>query len=375
MLSVVSVYNRADVFQRCLKSSLTTQQQPLELIEVDNSDGRFDRAATALNWGAAQATTGWVVFAHQDVVLLDPRWSMKVSKLLEELQPSGWCGVVGRDHRGRWQGLIRDRDCVHGEPFESHREVQTLDEVLLIHRREQEFTYFDETPKTWHVYGVDACCQAILSGHKNYVLSAPIWHDSPSTNRAGLEAANAYIADKYGSRLSPIHACCGDIPFRFAKRGSYRLHVLKDRLRAWRHAATTGVRPRKFDETRRPLDAVDCWTAEQSQVDCLRGSAWYERIEAIGMADHSKHPRRVVHHFNESTELGSQPTIVVLGPERCRGPFIEPNCSHWITLEILPRCSKFAASIGRHQAYLQRRELCRDQDDRYWLLSEYRSVD
>src|SRR5262249_2532584 len=177
--------NDEAVLRERLLASLASQTTPHETITVDNCESRFQSAAAALNWGAARARGDWLLFAHQDVSLIGDDWLARAERLLDDLKLTGWCGVAGSDPSGRFRGMLLDRAALNGEPSDVPIEVQTLDECLLIHRRQNgDSKLFDEQLTGWHAYGVEACCTAIRVGAKNYVLPIPIWHDSKSTNLA-----------------------------------------------------------------------------------------------------------------------------------------------------------------------------------------------
>ncbi|HEV2904060.1 MAG TPA: glycosyltransferase family 2 protein, partial [Pyrinomonadaceae bacterium] len=213
MISIVCVYNNAQVLRERLLHSLDQQAVSYELIDVDNRQSRFQSAAAALNWGAAQARGDWLLFAHQDVALLSDEWLARAERLLNELNPVGWCGVAGSDQTGRSRGMLLDRAHLSGEPIATPLEIQTLDECVLIHRRAGDRNgYFDEGLTGWHAYGVEACCAAIREGAKNYVLPLPVWHDSKTTNLAGLEEAHQYVWQKHGGALKRIATTCGNLP-------------------------------------------------------------------------------------------------------------------------------------------------------------------
>ncbi len=367
------MFNRREIFRRCIESSCSEQLEPVELIGVDNTQARFDCAAKALNWGGAQASGKWVVFVHQDVVLIDRLWTAYVGDLLDKLEPTGWAGVIGRDSKGQWQGILRDRDCVFGEPFSSPREVQTLDEVVLIHRNEADRKYFDESLAYWHAYGVDACCEAILNGKKNYVLPAPIWHDSPSTNRSGLREANSALSKKYRGRFKIIHGCCGDIPDRFEKRGSFRKFLLFDRLKAWWWGAIVGCRPRSFSQTRKPLDVVDDWTLDEKTIVWRHDDFWINRIDAIGINDATKCPRSVIHVFGEEDLNNISDYTLLLSSVSTSKLGIPSSVRKVVTLEVLQIRREIPRSLEMSGFKRLRQEIARDQDDRYWVITEYKA--
>src|SRR5688572_27959926 len=132
MLSLVSVVSDPEKARARLHAGLARQTAQYDLVVVENRDGQFTSAASALNWGAARARGDWIVFLHQDVDLLFPDWLSRTEKHLSQLDPDGWCGVVGRNASGRWCGVLHDRAMIFfGKPTDSPVEVQTLDEVVL----------------------------------------------------------------------------------------------------------------------------------------------------------------------------------------------------------------------------------------------------
>lgn len=311
MISIVCVYNDAGVLERRLLGSLSAQAGRHEVVPVDNRASRFKSAAAALNWGAAQAAGDWLLFAHQDVALLADDWLARAEALLEEHSPRGWCGVAGTDASGRFRGMLVDRAALDGEPFERPEEVQTLDECLLVHRREAAgHEYFDEGLTGWHAYGVEACCAAARGGAKNYVLPLPVWHDSASTNMAGLEEAHRYVWDKHGASLGRITTTCGELPGGYGWGG----RSLADSLRGvWGRVQTSyyhrvagypGAFHHVFGEW---LDAL---TEGEREVECLHVPAWYGPLEAGAFSARAGSRRRVVHRFEGWRDAGAGCVVV-----------------------------------------------------------------
>lgn len=316
MFSLVSVVNDPAKMQARLRAGLERQTAPHQLILVDNQDRRFAGAAAALNWGARQAEGDWIIFLHQDVELLASDWLNRAEQYLSEVDANGWHGVVGRTHQGRWRGLLRDRAMIFGEPFGRPLEIQTLDEVLLIHRnRGSEHPYFDEHIPGWHAYGVEACCQALRQGARNCILPLPIWHDSNSTNQVGLGEAHSYVWNKHGGAFRRIYTTCGVLPHPYGWSGSYRVSTFFQRLRGWRHAAwfrLTSV-DAAFGQT--PWEVLEELTREEPEVDCLHAPANFASMEGVAFTDRTTHPRRIRHHFR-GTSLDFPPAdCVVIAPE------------------------------------------------------------
>jgi|SRR6202140_3593435 len=325
MLSIVCVFNDADVLKNRLLDSLAAQLTPHEVITVDNVKGRFDRAAKALNWGAAQSRGDWLVFVHQDIQLLSNDCLARAEKLLESSVFDGWAGVAGFTREAKLRGIILDRAMLLGSPFEGQKEVQTLDECLLMHRREPKgHKYFDESVPGWHAYGVDACCTAIRGGATNYVLPLPVWHDSKSTNLQGLEEAHRYIWEKHGAALPRIATTCGDLPSCYSWARESRVEPFK---RFWKRLQTSyyhrlGGYPGAFSKKSEEL--LESLTQSEDVIECLHAPAWYDTIEAKGFVQQPERVRRIFHRFVgwAHEELQSDCVVVAADLSKTQGESI-----------------------------------------------------
>jgi Glycosyltransferase like family len=297
MISIVCVYNDEKVLNERLLHSVSEQGAKHQIITVDNRDSRFPGAAAALNLGATQATGEWLMFVHQDVALLTGEWLERTERLLEDLQPSGWCGVIGTDFAGRLRGMLLDRATLSGEPVRPGEEVQMLDECVLIHRRKPaDSKYFDEGLAGWHAYGLEACCAAIRSGARNYVLAVPVWHDSKSTNLAGLEEAQRYVWQKHGHALKRINSTGGSLLVREAQHDS-----LGSPLKAfWRRAENAyyhRVRSYRFPFHYNFGETLESLTESEHSVECLHSIASPPTIVASAFVSQPKRERRIIHQF------------------------------------------------------------------------------
>lgn len=312
MISIVCVYNDAQVLRKRLLDSLEVQRVPYEFVEVDNRQSRFLSASGALNWGAARASGDWLLFAHQDISLLTSEWLARAEPLLDELNPRGWCGVAGSDHDGRFRGLLLDRAHLNGEPFTTPLEIQTLDECILITRRAPgPREYFDEGLTGWHAYGVDACCAAIREGARNYLLPLPVWHDSRTTNLAGLEEAHSYVWHKHRDAFKRIATTCGTLPDEYGWNGGSKpsLAQLRTRLETSYYHRLGGY-PNAFSENFN--EVLERLTATEPLIACLHKDAWPELWEAKAFVPIPHQPRQIVHHFSgwKPGELQSQCIVV-----------------------------------------------------------------
>jgi hypothetical protein len=319
MISLVCVYNDAAKLASRLQAGLARQTVPHQLICVDNRDGRFPGAAAALNWGARHAVGEWVAFVHQDVQFLCDDWLQRAQEFLSELPPGGWHGVVGRTHRGRWRGLLRDRAMVFGEPFSQPLEMQTLDELLLIRRNQPGGrAFFDEGVPGWHAYGVEACCSALRQGERNFILPLPVWHDSSATNQAGLRQAHAYVWRKHHDAFACIFTTCGVLPHPYGWSRSYRVATLLRRLRDCCYPAWLRVAGARAAFRKSPWEVLEDRTRRERLVDCLHAPMRLARLEAVGFTDRTRAPRRIAHHFEGFRPGSLLSDCVVIAPELAR---------------------------------------------------------
>jgi hypothetical protein len=139
-VSIICVFNSPDVLRECLTASVHSglpAAPDTEYLPVDNTAGQFPSAGAALNHGARLAANDVVVFVHQDVFLHSLVALEAAAGLLMRDTSTGIAGATGVTRDGRQLGLIRDRVVFSGEPLSGLTDVDTLDEVLFMARRQQ----------------------------------------------------------------------------------------------------------------------------------------------------------------------------------------------------------------------------------------------
>jgi hypothetical protein len=216
MISVVCVYNSQEILKKHLLKSLANQTAKYELIRVDNSGGNFKAACKALNHGGRKAKGEYLMFVHQDVVLYSRFWLEDVEKILDNVSLLGVAGCSGMGEDGKMPGFIKDRGCLWGRPVTEPKEVQSLDECLLIVPKAVFDRFkFDETLPGWHAYGVDYCLTVREHGLKAYVIPAFIHHDSlnvwPALDPGGLLRAHRKVWVKHRSSSPCVFTSCGKL--------------------------------------------------------------------------------------------------------------------------------------------------------------------
>jgi hypothetical protein len=211
----VCVYNDEAVLSSCLRQSVAAQMDvapETELLAIDNREGRFATAGAALNHGAREARNDVVVFVHQDVVLHSLPTLEEAAAELIDSPDIGIMGAVGIDGDDRIIGRTRDRIVQIGLSAPEPRDVETLDEVLLMTttaqvRREP---LAEDPLLAWHAYGVEYALRMRQAGRRAVARDIPLTHNSLSTNLAKLDLAHRHVGDTYPDLL-PIHTTCGTV--------------------------------------------------------------------------------------------------------------------------------------------------------------------
>jgi len=185
MISVICVYNNKKNLENYLLKSIKNQTTKVELILLDNREGRFKSAAEALNYGGEQAKGKYLMFVHQDIILNSHLWIEKVERMLDKLPNFGVVGVAGKYKNTK--AVITNIE--HGIPKQAAGEihikklkkVQTVDECLIIIPKTVfSILQFDEKVCSgWHLYAVDYCLSVKRFGFGSYVIPIFAYHRSP----------------------------------------------------------------------------------------------------------------------------------------------------------------------------------------------------
>jgi len=189
---VAAAVNDREILAGCLARSPDIVDYGLELKTYEG----FDSAAHALNSGLDGSTAPIVIFAHQDVYL--PRgWLERLARQIDiiEAKNPNWAvlGLYGRTAEGGevgrvWSsGLGREAGSAGFPPTE----VVTMDELLLVLRRDSGLR-FDEQLPGFHLYATDIVTEGRMKGIPSYVIEAPVVHNSRPTRTLKGAYARAY---------------------------------------------------------------------------------------------------------------------------------------------------------------------------------------
>lgn len=154
-----------------------------------------------------------VIFAHQDVFLPD-EWLVTLDlwlQRLEAIDPNwGVVGTYGVTHSGERVGFIYSSglQSILGSDFNLPIRVRTLDEVILIVRRES-CLGFDPTLPGFHMYGTDICLEAERRGLSNYIVPCFAIHNSNGIRQLPYSFWQAcrFIRNKWRDRLPIVSPC------------------------------------------------------------------------------------------------------------------------------------------------------------------------
>lgn len=250
--SVVCVYNDRTALESWLEKSLNGQSCPHERIMLDNTSGRFASAAEALNYGGSRASGEYLLFAHQDVLLVGGDWLEKALPMLKGLPRLGVAGAAGMLRLPRLVpaqvgavpvagrvGLAESGDPagdVFGSaPIEAPADVQTLDEQLLIVPSAVfSALKFDAVScPGWHLYGAEYSLSAGRMGLRAAVLPLRVKHRSTGITDGAYFSALRRVLRKHRG-VGSVFTTCGSwydrMPLNYASLAIMALWLQAGRL-------------------------------------------------------------------------------------------------------------------------------------------------
>lgn len=228
-ISIVCVFNDIDVRQDCLDRSIDAYKGSVavDYIPVDNTSHEFTSAGAALNHGARLARHDVIVFVHQDVYLhsLD-----RIAQAATTMAGDAW-GILGANgvaNDGRSVGRLRDRVQLIGANSPDPSEVDSLDEVLFLVRRDRVLREpLSEDPQlAWHAYAVEYGLRLRSKGLRVGAVNLAITHNSLTINLDKLDVAHRRVAQLHPNLL-PVATTCGLVAAntpRWKKVGALRRH-------------------------------------------------------------------------------------------------------------------------------------------------------
>ncbi len=209
--SLISATNNSDL----LEMNLLASPEAAKFREfMPKAGARTAGQAYNEAWRAAKGDI--LVFAHQDV-FLPPGWTAQLQAALDHLAEHdahwGVLGIWGRTTEGYPRGHTYCTGLCRmlGAPFAGPVQVRTLDEIVLVMRRDCELR-FDEQLPGFHLYGTDICLQAENRALNCYVIPAFCVHNTRGLKYLPLSFWQSYIhlRAKWRSHL-PVQTPCTTI--------------------------------------------------------------------------------------------------------------------------------------------------------------------
>jgi len=209
--SVISAVNNEEILNSCLLSSPDIRR----VREIILQRG-FGNAADAYNAAIKRAGGEVLVFIHQDVYLPDG-WFTRLEATIKQLTIADpqWrvLGVYGITSAGEYRGHLycNANQCKLGRSIQGPVEVGTLDEIVLIFRKDSGLQ-FDNGLKGFHLYGTDICLTACRQGGKIYAVPGFCIHNSNGYGMfpRSFWSGYFYMRRKWKSSL-PIRTPCIEI--------------------------------------------------------------------------------------------------------------------------------------------------------------------
>ena len=265
-VSIICVYNDPDVRVDCLDRSVNAADDPgtSEYIPVKNTGGEFSSAGAALNAGVRQARHDVVVLVHQDVYLHSMDRVLEVAAMLDG---TGWglLGACGVTATGELIGRMRDRIRVTGRDAPYPVEVDSVDEVLFMARREVllQNPLSEDEHLAWHAYAVELGVRLRAQGLMTGAVNLEITHNSLTVNLANLDVAHRHVAALHPDGL-PVRTTCGVVgarPPSWTKLPVLKAHLWRYR---WMRESVLAARARRridapvvLSDIRLDVDAFD----------------------------------------------------------------------------------------------------------------------
>ncbi len=211
--TIICASHDRNVLDENLLRSPCIRQRRCECTIVENTSN----VSVAYNKAASDASTELVCFVHHDVYLPEG-WDTTLLEQVEQVkrEDSQWAllgcaGVYVKEKTKYWAGHLDDRGAAFDHREGLPRVVDTLDEVVLVCRRND--AAFDEWMPNHHLYATELCLRRRREGRRVYAVDAYCHHLSRQSRARlpwGFALSAGYLYGKYPEML-PIVTTCATI--------------------------------------------------------------------------------------------------------------------------------------------------------------------
>lgn len=231
-VSIVILKTNDEQIKKCISYiKEQSMSDEIEIIILNNKDGKYPSASNGLNVGAGNARGNIIIFMHQDFYMEDNNLVLKYYNFLKKNNDS-IIGPAGVKEEGltitditETNNKIRRGIRAYGKIME----VYSLDECMFaMSKHRWEMLKFDEiTCDNWHCYAVDICYQNLVSGGKNILFPVQACHASTgNANTREFRRSVKKLLIKYINtpQIKKIKGTCIDISCNYP---SYYFWIVK----------------------------------------------------------------------------------------------------------------------------------------------------
>ena len=234
--TIVCCYNKSSVLDEMLKF-LKNQTEEVELILIDNSNGKYSSCSSAFNSVVNQIHTKYVIYSHQDIIYNSRESLSSILDYFEKIGENDLIGVVGqrastKERIGNIrQGRNRKR-AVKGK-IKGIEKCDTVDECFFGGYTEcfRKFPFSETLCNGWHMYAVERCLAALERGNHVYVADADLTHLSGGKTDHSYNVTFYKISKRYKSTVKYLATTCEGAPTVIGLRELYyikrELHIIK----------------------------------------------------------------------------------------------------------------------------------------------------
>ena len=188
ILSIITVVNKQEVFNRMLLSSLKQQISiEYQLLTIDNVNNEFKSLYDAYKVGIEKAKGEWIMFIHPDVSFLSTNSlekiygsAIRIRNANEKIKLFGVAGVKqdlnSKIYTTIFEGYNKEKrvDFINDKEYIS---VQTVDACCFIIKKEDLINYgFWDRLSGYHLLVEELCIRINESGNSVVVIPSEIWH-------------------------------------------------------------------------------------------------------------------------------------------------------------------------------------------------------
>lgn len=201
--SLIAAVNSEEILEGCLARSPDVALGRLALTAIRGARSM----AEAYNRGLDASGGKYALLAHQDVYLPHGWLDIAMDKIAElnATQPD-WmvAGPYGVQKDGSHIGRVWDVGIGRelGAPGFPATPVVSLDELLLVLRRDSDYRFDDKLPH-FHLYGTDLVQSGLQMGRSAWAIEMPLVHNSQlvSSLSGGYTRAYRYMCKKWAQKL------------------------------------------------------------------------------------------------------------------------------------------------------------------------------